>query len=67
MSSDSPSHEQRTATEQRSSYIHRVVLDKIESINEDIRLLQLRIPDRRQIKASLLQAFRAYLSVLIQH
>lgn len=56
MSSNSSTHEERTAAEQRESTIHLVGLDKIEPVNETIRLLQLRIPAGKRIKASLLNS-----------
>ena len=46
-------HEERTAAEQRENAIHHVSLDKISSVNESIRLLQLRIPANQRIKASI--------------
>ncbi|KAL9612948.1 MAG: hypothetical protein Q9167_002477 [Letrouitia subvulpina] len=50
--SNSATHEERTATEQRGATIYRVILDRIELVNEDVRLMRLRIPERQQIKAS---------------
>ena len=47
-------HEERTAAEQRQNAIHHVKLDKIDTVNETIRLLQLRVPAGKQIKANLL-------------
>ena len=47
-------HEERTAAEQRESTVHHVKLDKIDTVNETIRLLQLRVPAGKQIKANLL-------------
>ncbi|KAL8942593.1 MAG: hypothetical protein Q9216_001575 [Gyalolechia sp. 2 TL-2023] len=41
MSSTSIPHEQRTATEQRASDLHHVILNKIDQVNESIRLLRL--------------------------
>ena len=36
------SHEERTAADRRESVMHTVVLEKIEQINQNIRLLRLR-------------------------
>lgn len=51
--SSSGTHEERTAAEQREGAIHLVKLDRIEPINETIRLLQLRVPAGKHIKANL--------------
>ena len=45
------SHEERTATVPREKSIHRVILDKIETVNESIRLIRLKIPDHENIEA----------------
>ena len=50
--SSSNTHEERTAAEQRDNSVHLVTLDKIERVNETVRLLQLKIPAGKQIKAS---------------
>ena len=36
-------HEERTAAEPREHGIHKVILDRIEEINTNIRLLKLRM------------------------
>ncbi|KAL9045532.1 MAG: hypothetical protein Q9214_001439, partial [Letrouitia sp. 1 TL-2023] len=51
-SSGSATHEERTAAKQRGASIYRVVLDRIELVNEDVKLMRLRIPERQQIEAS---------------
>lgn len=40
------SHEERTATEPRGKNSHKVILQKIENVNENIRLIRLEIPDQ---------------------
>ncbi|KAI4164296.1 MAG: hypothetical protein LQ342_001942 [Letrouitia transgressa] len=52
MNSGSATHEDRTASEQRGTSIYRVILDRIELVNEDVKLMRLRIPERQQIEAS---------------
>ncbi|KAI4217065.1 MAG: hypothetical protein LQ351_000373 [Letrouitia transgressa] len=52
MGSSSATHEERTAAQQRGASIYRVVLDRIELANEDVKLIRLRIPERQQIEAS---------------
>jgi len=51
--SGSSTHEERTAAQQRDDAVHLVKLDRIEPVNETIRLLQLRVPAGKRIKASL--------------
>ena len=36
-------HEERTAAEPREHGMHKVILDRIEQVNTNIRLLQLRM------------------------
>ena len=46
-------HEERTAAEPREHGMHKVVLDRIEEINTNIRLLKLRMHNRdEQLQAS---------------
>ncbi|KAI9817873.1 MAG: hypothetical protein M1827_000992 [Pycnora praestabilis] len=42
------SHEERTATEPRDNAVHKVILSKIERVNDTIRLLRLSIPPKRR-------------------
>jgi hypothetical protein len=51
--SGSSTHEERTAAQQRDDAVHLVKLDRIEPVNETIRLLQFRVPAGKRIKASL--------------
>ncbi|KAF2087715.1 hypothetical protein K490DRAFT_73636 [Saccharata proteae CBS 121410] len=43
-----PSHEERTASEPRDPSLHPVILSEIQSVNETIRLIKLRIKDQKR-------------------
>lgn len=45
------SHEERTATEPREKNIHKVILQKIETVNENIRLIRLKISNEKHLEA----------------
>ena len=47
------SHHERTAAEPREAEIHRVTLHDHENVNEDIRIVRLRVPDGRNVEARL--------------
>lgn len=63
----SQSHEERTAEEPRGNAIHTVVLSKISQVNPTIRLLQLRIPNGRRIRARLFPSKPASIAALTFH
>ncbi len=54
--SSSSTHAERTAAEQRDNAVHLVKLNRIEPVNETVKLLQLRVPAGKHIKASRLHA-----------
>lgn len=47
------SHPERTAAEPRVAEIHRATLHDHEDLNEDIRILRLRIPEGKNVEARL--------------
>ena len=41
-------HEDRTATEPRSRELHPVILEKVETVNDVIRLFKLKVKDEKK-------------------
>lgn len=53
------SHHERTAAEPRIAEIHRVTLHDHENVNEDIRIVRLRISDGKNVEARISSVHRA--------
>lgn len=47
------SHPERTAAKPRAAELHRVVLHEYENVNEDVRIVRLKIPEGRTVEARL--------------
>jgi hypothetical protein len=51
-------HEDRTAAEPRSKELHPVILDKVKTVNDGIRLFKLKVKDKKGgVKVCLLSNF----------
>ncbi|KAL8991498.1 MAG: hypothetical protein Q9169_007853 [Polycauliona sp. 2 TL-2023] len=50
MTTDSSSHEERTAAAKREADLHPVRISKIEQVNESVRLLRLSISSSKEVK-----------------
>lgn len=52
------SHKERTAADRRQPDLHRVIIHKIDQVNAEVRLIQLRnVKSQDLIKARTLEAF----------